>query len=146
MFDGQALRRGASLLMLILLLSSATLAADRGDVIEGRARVVDGDTIEVAGVRVRLNGVAAPERSEPGGAEATKALREIIGSQAVRCSLFGQKSHKREIGVCWVGIQDIGAAVIAAGRARDCPGFSDGRYAAVERPSASALPLPDYCQ
>ena len=31
-------------------------AFDRGDVIEGTARVIDGDTLDVAGVRVRLNG------------------------------------------------------------------------------------------
>ena len=40
----------------------------------------------------------------------------------------------------------ITAAVIAAGRARDCPRFSAGRYAAVERPQAAALPLPGYCR
>ncbi|EDP63206.1 nuclease (SNase-like) protein [alpha proteobacterium BAL199] len=64
-------------------------ALERGAVIEGPARVLDGDTIDVAGVRVRLHGVAAPERSEPGGAEATAALRQIIAGQVVRCSVTG---------------------------------------------------------
>ena len=121
-------------------------ALERGAVIEGPARVVDGDTIDVAGVRVRLHGVAAPERSEPGGAEATAALRQIIAGQVVRCSVTGEQTHGREVGTCWIGAQDIGAAIIAAGRARDCPRFSAGRYAAIERPQAGSLPLPRYCR
>ena len=121
-------------------------ALERGAVIEGPARVVDGDTIDVAGVRVRLHGVAAPERSEPGGAEATAVLRQVIAGQVVRCSVTGEETHGREVGTCWIGAQDIGGAVIAAGRARDCPRFSTGRYAAVERPEAGSLPLPRYCR
>lgn len=121
-------------------------AFERGQVIEGPARIIDGDTVEVAGVRVRLNGVAAPERSEPGGNEATDALRAIVAGQTVRCALSGQTSHKRQVGVCWVRTLDIGAAIIAAGRARDCPRYSDGRYSAVESPQAHALPLPAYCR
>ena len=121
-------------------------ALERGAVIEGPARVVDGDTIDVAGFRVRLNGVAAPERSEPGGTEAAEALRQIIGSQAVRCAVTGEKTHGREVGTCWIHAQDIAAALIATGRARDCPRFSAGRYAAIERPEAKTLPLPRYCR
>ena len=121
-------------------------ALERGAVIEGPARVVDGDTIDVAGFRVRLHGIAAPERSEPGGAEATAALRQVIAGQVVRCGVTGEQTHGREVGTCWIGAQDIAAAVVAAGRARDCPRFSAGRYAAVERPQAAALPLPGYCR
>ena len=137
-----------------LVITAAVIAAtigsaqalDRGAVIEGPARVVDGDTIDVAGVRVRLHGIAAPERSEPGGAEATAALRQIIAGQVVRCSVTGEQTHGREVGTCWIGAQDIAAAVVAAGRARDCPRFSAGRYAAIERPEAGSLPLPRYCR
>ena len=135
----------AAITVVIASTNGAAQALERGVIIEGPARVVDGDTIDVAGFRVRLNGVAAPERSEPGGAEATAALRQIIADQVVRCSVTGEETHGREVGTCWIGAQDIGAAVIAAGRARDCPRFSAGRYAAIERPQAAALPLPRYC-
>jgi micrococcal nuclease len=141
--DGQTLRWGACA---FLLLATPAVALDRGTVISGPAHVIDGDTIDVAGFRVRLHGVAAPERSEPGGAEATAALRQIIADQVVQCSVTGEKTHQREVGTCWIGAQDIAAALIAAGRARDCPRFSAGRYAAIERPEAKALPLPRYCR
>ena len=32
--------------------------------IEGRATVIDGDTIEIHGTRIRLNGIDAPESSQ----------------------------------------------------------------------------------
>ena len=121
-------------------------AFDRGNVIEGAVRVIDGDTLDVAGIRVRLNGVAAPERDEPGGPEATNAIRQIIGGQAVRCSLTGETTYQRQVGTCWIGTLDVGAALIAAGRARDCPRYSGGRYASLETPAAQALPLPRYCR
>lgn len=140
------MRQLAALAIVIASTIGAAQALDRGEVIQGPARVVDGDTIDVAGFRIRLNGVAAPERSEPGGAEATAVLRQIIAGQTVRCSVTGDQTHGREVGTCWTGAQDIGAAVIATGRARDCPRFSAGRYAAIERPEAEALPLPRYCR
>ena len=41
--------------------------------------------------------------------------------------------------------RDIGAALIEAGLARDCPRFSRGRYAELEPEAARRLPLPGYC-
>ena len=121
-------------------------AFDRGDVIEGAARVIDGDTLDVEGVRVRLNGVAAPERDEPGGSEATDTMWQIIEAQTVRCSLTGETTYKRQVGTCWIETLDVGAALIAAGRARDCPRYSGGRYASLETSASQALPLPRYCR
>jgi endonuclease YncB( thermonuclease family) len=68
----------------------AAQALERGTVIEGPARVVDGGTIDVAGFRVGPHGVAAPERSEPGGAELSAALRQITADEVVRCSVTGE--------------------------------------------------------
>jgi micrococcal nuclease len=41
--------------------------------------------------------------------------------------------------------RDIGAELIEAGLARDCPRFSRGRYAELEPEAARRLPLPGYC-
>ena len=127
-------------------LAAPAVALERGTVIEGVARVIDGDTVEVAGHRVRLNGVAAPERSEPGGAEAASGLLRIVAGRTVRCTLNGERTHGREVGVCRVGDLDVGGAVIAAGLARDCAHFSGGRYAPLEPAAAKSLPLPGYCR
>ena len=132
--------------------------------VSGTAHVVDGDTIHLAVpcsdkvVKVRLQGVAAPERSDVGGAEATRFVEQLAEGRAVRCELDGSRSKDRVVGVCFVGGaggsggagsagngQDIGAAVIEAGLARDCPRFSGGRYKALEKPEAMGLSYPSYC-
>jgi hypothetical protein len=49
------------------------------------------------------------------------------------------------LGFCSVDGQDLAEAVISAGFAGDCLQYRGRRNAAVERPEASGLPLPDYC-
>jgi len=119
--------------------------------VSGQARVIDGDTIHLAvpgtdkPVKVRLQGVAAPERSDAGGFEATQYVKQLAEGREVRCELDGSRSKDRVVGVCYVSGKDLGAEVIAAGLARDCPRFSGGRYQALEKPAASGLPYPSYC-
>jgi endonuclease YncB( thermonuclease family) len=132
-----------------LLLLLVALPAYAQSEISGTAHVVDGDTIHVIStsgtVKVRLQGIASPETRQPGGAEATAFLEQYAEGKPVRCVLDGTKTHKREVGVCYVDGQDIAAAEIWAGLARDCPRFSKGRYRAIERPEAQKLFFPDYC-
>ncbi len=139
-----------------VIFSTASMPAFAQATVSGRAHVIDGDTLHlsVSGqdrpVKVRLQGVAAPERSQAGGAEATRFVEQLAQNQDVRCELDGTRSKDRVVGTCFVGgasgNQDIGAAVIAAGLARDCPRFSKGRYRALERPEASGLAYPTYCE
>jgi hypothetical protein len=114
----------------------------------GRARVVDGDTVLVGGVHVRLKGVAAPEVPHPGhagepGGEAAKAFMvELVEGQAVVCDLTQERTHGRRVGYCYRDSQDIAAELISAGLARDCPRFSAGRYAAAEPAAARSCRFP----
>ena len=39
------------------------------------------------------------------------------------------RTHGRRVGICYQQGKDIAEALIRAGLARDCPGFSGGRYA-----------------
>ena len=58
------------LALLLALLPTLALAD-----VTGPARVIDGDTIEVAAERICLHGVAAPESDAPGGWAAAKMVR-----------------------------------------------------------------------
>ena len=98
----------ALIVLLALLLSSLAWAAD-ADIVGGPTRVVDGDTLIVAGQRVRLQGVDAPERKQSCrragqryqcGAAATQALRQQIGRGAVVCTIHGTDRDGRALGVC----------------------------------------------
>ena len=46
------------------VLLAAMASAASAEPITGRASVIDGDTIEIAGERIRFNGIDAPESSQ----------------------------------------------------------------------------------
>jgi endonuclease YncB( thermonuclease family) len=93
----------------------------------GQARVVDGDTVDVAGVRVRLEGIDAPEAGQtcgrrwPGswdcGAAATRHLAGLIDGREVRCESRGADRYGRMLGVCFVGATEINAEMVRQGLA-----------------------------
>ncbi len=107
----------------LLFLPSSLAWAD----ITGQPRVIDGDTIEVAGHRIRLNGIDAPESRQlcrkdgkpwQCGKEATNALREFIGSRPVRCVGLARDLYERLVAQCVVeglDIQDIGEWMVSQG-------------------------------
>jgi micrococcal nuclease len=113
----------------------------------GEATTIDGDTIRIDGrVKVRLSGVAAPERNEDGGSAATSFMRKLVDGKELRCELNGERTHDRLVGICYLDGKDIGKAIIENGLARDCPRYSHGRYATAERRQAASLPFPGYCR
>jgi micrococcal nuclease len=115
--------------------------------------VRDGDTIVVGSKSIRLSGLAAPEGDKPGGADATQAMFELVQGRTLRCELDGERTHDRCVGICYLEGEDISEAVIHLGVARDCPRFSQGRYAEAERQAAAdgatigtTYALPGYCR
>lgn len=112
--------------------------------------VPSGDEIEVDGISVRLQGIAAPGPYMPFGGDARAFLQLLVMQRQVTCRLTGEKTRGREVGTCeWDGV-DIGRVVVREGLARDCPRFSGGRYARDEREAKNtglldAYLLPDYC-
>ncbi len=107
--------------------------------------VRDGDTFEVSGVAVRLNGVAAPELKEPRGRESKAFMVRLVSGKAVTCDLNGLHSYDRAIGTCYLEGQDIAVSIISAGLARDCARHSGGRYDEFDTAASKRLPLPGYC-
>jgi len=93
--------------------------------LSGPARVIDGDTLEVAGERIRLHGVDAPELSqrckdEKGknwhcGDQASNALLEKIGQEKVSCKGTGQDSYGRTIAVCSVSGSELNSWLVEQG-------------------------------
>ena len=109
------------------------------------ARVVDGDTFDVAGpdgnVRVRLCGIDAPERGQFGALISTQHLRDLIEDKLVRCIQVGQgtpcdrrsraTNRNRIVAQCFYGAllsQDVAREMVCSGHAVDWPRFSNGYY------------------
>jgi endonuclease YncB( thermonuclease family) len=116
-------------------------AADGRKVAVGRASVVDGDTIEIHGERIRFNGIDAPETSQTCvdgrrqkyrcGARAAEALAEFLSrSLPTRCEFVERDRYGRFVGNCF---RADGASVqewlVVNGYALDWPRYSAGAYA-----------------
>jgi endonuclease YncB( thermonuclease family) len=93
----------------------------------GRPEVVDGDTIAIAGTRVRLEGIDAPEAGQTCGrrlmgtwacgAEAANALARLVESKELRCESRGLDKYGRVLAVCFLGQQDVNAWMVRQGHA-----------------------------
>jgi Micrococcal nuclease (thermonuclease) homologs len=91
--------------------------------------IVDGDTIRCQGQRVRLWGINAPERSDPRGPAATRALADIIRGRTLTCEPKDTDRYGRIVARCFVGRRDIAAEMVRQGHAVDMPRYSKGFYA-----------------
>lgn len=94
-------------------------------------RVVDGDTLYLDGVetRIRLWGLDAPERGQPGGNAAKRALREIAHGERLRCKEVDIDRYGRIVGKCFLADGgDVAALMIESGKAREYVRYSGGYY------------------
>jgi endonuclease YncB( thermonuclease family) len=90
-------------------------------------RVIDGDTLVLDGLRVRLAAIDAPEarqacrdrqgQSWPCGLAARAALAELVEGESVRCEARGQDRYGRTVARCLAGQKDLGAELVRRGMA-----------------------------
>ncbi len=86
-------------------------------------RVTDGDTVWVAlpagtqPVKVRLDGIDAPERCQAWGAEATAALSQRVLNRAVTARLRAIDEYGRHIGRIFDDTEDVGQRLVEDGHA-----------------------------
>jgi endonuclease YncB( thermonuclease family) len=119
-----------------LLGASASVAA--ATTLTGKADIVDGDTVKVGGIPVRLYGIDAPEgrqnceregKTYACGKEATKELATLIAGQTIQCEIVGKDQYARALGVCTVGAIEINRTMVREGWALAFVKYSD-RYSA----------------
>lgn len=93
----------------------------------GRVHVLDGDTLDIAGERIRLHGIDAPEAAQscidanrrpyPCGAVSTRALNALVAGKTVRCTTHDTDRYGRSIAQCFADGRDIGATLVRNGMA-----------------------------
>jgi endonuclease YncB( thermonuclease family) len=78
-------------------------------IIVGYARVIDGDTLELSGTKIRLDGIDAPESMQTCvinaqayrcGERAMQALVDLVKGHTVRCEPTGMDRYRRTIARC----------------------------------------------
>lgn len=112
----------------------------------GRASIIDGDTIEIRGQRIRLWGVDAPESAQictrdgkpwQCGRDAALVLSGWVGTRTVECQERDRDRYRRIVALCRVGGVDVSAWLVENGWALAFRRYS-GNYVANEDRARSA--------
>jgi endonuclease YncB( thermonuclease family) len=116
--------------------------------LSGRARAVDGDSLDIAGERVRLLGIDAPELHQtcadaagddyPCGRDAARALADLVRGKPVTCTPLDHDRYDRDVVRCTADGRDLGDAMVRSGHAVELARFSSGAYTAAEREARAA--------
>jgi endonuclease YncB( thermonuclease family) len=111
--------------------------------LHGTARVVDGDTIRLAGQRVRLTGIDAPEREQSCtdaagqswacGEVARNAMQKLLAGGDVDCVAGSRDRYGRPLADCRIGSLDLGRTMVATGMA-----VADGNYSSEQQAARAA--------
>ncbi|PWE54029.1 nuclease [Metarhizobium album] len=135
-----------------ILFALCAAPAGAAETIVGRASVIDADTIEIRGERIRLNGIDAPEswqRCEDGaggeyrcGKDAAAALDAFLAaSRPTSCIVVDHDRYRRAVADC---VRADGSSVngwlVANGWAVDWVRYSHDRFAS-EQSSAQTKKL-----
>jgi endonuclease YncB( thermonuclease family) len=125
---GRRNRRPRSLLALVLLVAGAIaahlLSPGESDRLEGRPRVVDGDSLNLEGTSVRLAGIDAPEMAQVCrrgadayrcGEEARRHLARLVGGARVVCEVEGRDRYRRRLARCTADGFELNEAMVRDG-------------------------------
>ena len=128
-------------------LSARAGGAPTAPSLSGEARVVDGDTIAIGSVRVRLEGIDAPEQDQTCGRawfgtwkcghEATQHLIRLVRDRTVQCESRGTDAYGRLLGVCVTAGLEINADMVRNGLAWAFVRYSQ-RYVEIEAEARAA--------
>ena len=112
-----------------LATAAALLAGGPGaaGTLAGRVTVIDGDTLEMRGERIRLFGMDAPEsgqtcqtregRAWRCGTQAARELDLLARGRTVTCETRDTDRYGRTVAICTAGGVDLGSALVAGGHA-----------------------------
>lgn len=124
--------------LLVLILAFVPMASLA---MQGVVRVIDGDTFDLGGERIRLFGIDAPEGDQicdlsgqawACGTWATEVLTEVIRGHQLACKPVERDRFGRSVAICTAGGQDVAEAMVSRGAALAYRRYS-ARYIAAER-------------
>ena len=115
------------------LTTAAPEAPSVSERIEGKARALSGDVMEIGGQKIVLRGIESPEvgqrcddrrgRKWRCGRFALTALRKITGYETILCTVLETDAQGRKVADCTVGDQNIAAQLVKKGAVFAGTGF-----------------------
>ena len=109
------------ILSIILLFFSNFIFAKT---INGKPRIIDGDTIHIKSNKIRLHGIDAPETKQTCeidnedwdcGKQSTKELKNLINNQKVECITNDIDRYNRYVAICYVNEININQWMVESG-------------------------------
>lgn len=120
-----ALRGFDKVIFAAILVAHIATPAATAKQLTGLATIVDGDTLEVSGERIRLFGVDAPETDQvclgntgklyDCGVSAREFVKTLTHGSTVTCIGDERDRYKRLLAICNVGNDDLNAKLVEAG-------------------------------
>jgi endonuclease YncB( thermonuclease family) len=108
----------------------------------GQASIIDGDTLEMHGTRIRLWGIDAPEsgqlcRNQDSeqyrcGQKAANDLDAFTARRPVECVEVDGDRYRRAVAVCTITSVDLAEWLVKNGLALDWPQYSKAAYAVAQ--------------
>jgi len=132
-----------SISLIFFFLTYNDVKSQELEIIEGKAVVVDGDTIEIKSEKIRFSGIDAPESYYKGkeqfclkGEEKISCgklskifLIEKIENQIVKCEIEAKTDRfKRKLGECFVEDKNLSRILVKNGYAFDYIKYSNKKY------------------
>lgn len=115
------MRKFTLLAALALIITTAPALAME---VQGRASIIDGDSLEIRGVQIRLDGIDAPEGSQTCtlngqrwrcGRDAAFALADRSGTLPVRCIGDSVDRYGRLLATCYAGGENLNGWLVREG-------------------------------
>jgi endonuclease YncB( thermonuclease family) len=117
----------AFLALLAVGVAAAPAEAKRMDpvLLQGEARAIDGDTLQVGDTRLRLHGIDTPELRQTCedssgeawacGRRAASELAVAVAGGEVHCISRERDRYQRLVATCWAAGRDVGQSLVAHG-------------------------------
>ncbi len=99
------------ILALLVLVVIVYRYAGSDETVTGKPYVIDGDTVKIDGLSIRLTGIDAPERKQKCqkqntaylcGMASTHALKKMIGNSAIACHGWQKDIYQRLLATCYL--------------------------------------------
>lgn len=140
--------REAALDFVLPQTAAAETAPSAGAILSGPVTVIDGDTLDLDGHRIRLHGVDAFERDQmcgtdasawPCGRIAAQTLTRRLDGRTVTCEPLDTDRYGRTVARCRTGGEDVAAFLVDRGLAVAYRRYSDDYVAAEGHARAAGI-------
>ena len=114
----------------IILINFSFSNSSEKNVAKGKARIIDGDTIEINKEKIRFGGINSPERKEIGYRLAKDKLIDKVANNIVTCVREKNKDkYQRTVAECFIDLENLSSFMVKNGYACDYVYYSKGKYA-----------------